>query len=95
MLFTALAFAKAMVMSDVGGFREVAELGAGRLVQPGDPVALAEAIRDLLRDPASRARLAEAARAAAAGPYSWDEIAARHLDLYRTLTAGLATVARL
>ena len=43
-LFTALAFAKAMVMSDVGGFGEVAELGAGRLVPPGDPVALADAI---------------------------------------------------
>ena len=39
----------------------------------------------LLADPAERDRLAAAARAAAAGPYSWDAIARRHLDLYATL----------
>ncbi|MGH2925221.1 MAG: glycosyltransferase family 4 protein, partial [Solirubrobacterales bacterium] len=36
-LFAALAFGKPIVMSDVGGFSEVAALGAGRLVPPGDP----------------------------------------------------------
>jgi glycosyltransferase involved in cell wall biosynthesis len=87
-LFTALAFAKAMVMTDVGGFGEVARLGAGRLVPPEDSEALGGAISALLADPAERDRHAAAAAAAAAGPYSWEEIAARHLDLYRALAAA-------
>lgn len=82
-LFAGLAFGRAMVLSDVGGFRElVADHGAGRLVPPGDPDALAAAISELLADPDERARLEEAARAAAAGPFSWDRIAAQTAAVY-------------
>jgi glycosyltransferase involved in cell wall biosynthesis len=85
-LFAGLAFGKAMVLSDVGGFGELArEHGAGRLVPPGNPEALAAAIGELLADPAERARLGEAAAAAAAGEFSWDRIARRTLDLYEDL----------
>jgi glycosyltransferase involved in cell wall biosynthesis len=84
-LYVALAFAKPVVMSAVGGFREVAELGAGRLVPPGDPGALAAALNDLLADPGARARLSAAAREAAAGPYSWDAVALKTLALYEEL----------
>jgi glycosyltransferase involved in cell wall biosynthesis len=82
-LFAGLAFGKPMILSDVGGFREVVEEhGAGRLVPPGDPAALSAAIAELLADPGGRERLAERARAAAAGPYSWDTIAARTEAVY-------------
>jgi glycosyltransferase involved in cell wall biosynthesis len=88
-LFAGLAFGKPMVLSDVGGFRElVEEHGAGRLVPPGDPAALAEAIGELLADPAERERLAQRARAAAEGPFSWDSIAERTLGVYREVLAG-------
>jgi glycosyltransferase involved in cell wall biosynthesis len=87
-LFTALAFGKPIVMTDVGGFGEVAAHGVGRLVPPEDPGALATALGELLADPAERDRLAAGARAAAAGPYSWDAIAEQHLDLYRQLASG-------
>jgi glycosyltransferase involved in cell wall biosynthesis len=81
-LFAGLAFGKPMVLSDVGGFREVVEEhGAGRLAAP-EPAALAAAIGELLADPAERERLAERARAAAAGPYSWDSVAQRTLAVY-------------
>ena len=83
-LYTALAFGKALVLSAVGGFPEV---GAGRLVPPGDPAALAAALRELLADPAARAVLAAEARAAAAGPYAWDTVAARTRGLYERLLA--------
>src|SRR6185295_6009529 len=59
-LFAGLAFGKAMVLSDVGGFREVVEAhGAGVLVPPEDPDALAAAIGALLSDDGERRRLEE------------------------------------
>jgi glycosyltransferase involved in cell wall biosynthesis len=85
-LFAGLAFGKPMVLSDVGGFGEVArEHGAARLVPPGDPPALGSAIEELLADPAGRRALGERAAAAAAGEFSWDGIAQRTLALYEEL----------
>jgi glycosyltransferase involved in cell wall biosynthesis len=84
-LATALAFGKPVVLTDVGGFTEVAETGAALLVPPDDPDALREALVSLIEDPGARERLARAATAAAAGPYSWDEAARRTLELYRRL----------
>jgi glycosyltransferase involved in cell wall biosynthesis len=84
-LATALAFGKPVVLTDVGGFSEVADTGAALLVPPDDPGALREALSSLIDDPGARERMAAAATAAAAGPYSWDEAARRTLELYRTL----------
>jgi glycosyltransferase involved in cell wall biosynthesis len=84
-LYVALAFAKPILMSAVGGFGEVAEHGAGRLVPAGDPEALAAAVNELLADPDARDRLSGAAARAAAGPYSWDAVAGQTLALYREL----------
>jgi glycosyltransferase involved in cell wall biosynthesis len=81
-LYTALAFGKPLVLSDVGGFGEA---GAGRMVPPGDEAALADALRELLRDAGARSALADAAVHAAAGPFSWDAVAQRTLALYREL----------
>ncbi|MGZ4235190.1 MAG: glycosyltransferase family 4 protein [Solirubrobacteraceae bacterium] len=85
-LATALAFAKPTVLSDVGGFGEVAATGAGVLVAPGDVGSLSAVLGRLLGDEAERSRMAQAARAAAAGPYSWDQAARRTLRLYEELT---------
>ena len=87
-LATALAFATPAVLSDVGGFAEVAATGAARLVPPRDAAALRAALSELLDDPAARERMTAAARAAAAGPYSWSSAAARTLQLYRELNSG-------
>ncbi len=84
-LYTALAFGKPLVLSAVGGFPEVAETGAGRLVAPGNVDELAAALADLIENEPARAELAAAATRAAAGPFSWEESARLHLDLYREL----------
>lgn len=86
-LATALGFGKPTVVSDVGGFSEVAATSAALLVPPGDADALRTALRGLLDDPHARERLGRAAREAAAGPYSWQEAARRTLALYEQLTA--------
>jgi glycosyltransferase involved in cell wall biosynthesis len=82
-LATALAFGKPVVVSDVGGMGEV---GAVRLVAPGDPAALHDALAELVGDPVAREELGRAARQAAAGSYSWDEAARRTVALYRRMT---------
>jgi len=84
-LYASLAFGKPMVLSAVGGFPEVAEQGAARLVPPEDPPALAAELAELVGDEAARTELGEAAARTAAGAYSWDEAARQTLALYREL----------
>ena len=87
-LYTALAFGKAMVLSDVGGFSEIGRVarrgraGAAR----GPATRCARPSRRLRGRPRrARAALEERAAAAAAGPFSWDEIGRRTLALYEEL----------
>jgi glycosyltransferase involved in cell wall biosynthesis len=84
-LFTALAFGKPLLLSDVGGFPEVRSTGAARIVPAGDACALGRALRELLADSEARTVMAARARAAAEGRYSWDTVARTHLDLYEAL----------
>jgi glycosyltransferase involved in cell wall biosynthesis len=84
-LYTALAFGKAIVATEVGGFPEVAAHGALELVPPEDEGSLAMALTGLLTDPTAREKLETGAARAAAGPYSWDAAAEAHLALYSEL----------
>jgi glycosyltransferase involved in cell wall biosynthesis len=84
-LFTALAFGKPLLLSDAGGFPEMAGTGAARIVPAGEAHALAVALRELLADPAALAHMGRCARAAAEGPHSWDAVARAHLELYESL----------
>jgi glycosyltransferase involved in cell wall biosynthesis len=84
-LYAALAFGKPLVLSAVGAFPEVAELGAARLVPPEDRSALATALSELVGSENARAELAAAAARAAAGSYSWDGAARQTLALYEEL----------
>lgn len=87
-LATALAFGKALVVTDIGGFSEIADAGAARLVAPDDPDALGGALAQLVTDPPARERLAAGALAAArpGGPFSWEAAAQATLALYARLT---------
>jgi hypothetical protein len=63
-----------VVASDLPGYRAVLRDGqAGRLTPPGDPVALSDALHDLLQDEEERRRLT-AAGIAAAAELSWARI---------------------
>lgn len=90
-LYTGLAFGKAMVVSEVGGIGEVARTqGVARLVPPGDVGALGRELTALtLGEGAETARDELSARAteAAQGPFAWDGIARQTLALYEELVA--------
>jgi glycosyltransferase involved in cell wall biosynthesis len=84
-LFTALAFGKPVLVSDVGGFAEVAATGAARAVPAGDARALRAALQQLLGDPAERAALARRGAVVGRERYAWEDIARRTLALYARL----------
>jgi glycosyltransferase involved in cell wall biosynthesis len=87
-LATALAFGTPLLLSDVGGFPEVARTGAARCVPAGDADALRRELRGLLGDPDARALMRLRARAAAEGPYSFETAARATLELYESLLAA-------
>jgi len=82
-LLEAMAAGAAVVCSDIPGYRAAAA-GHARLVPPGDPVALAEALTEALGEAATVGRGGSGARAARAHAASWsmDRLAARYVELY-------------
>ncbi|CAN5381898.1 glycosyltransferase family 4 protein [soil metagenome] len=73
-----------VVASRAGALPEVvgADGDCALLVEPGDPEALASAIRDLLDSPDLRARLGSAGRQRALDRYSWTSVAQATVDAY-------------
>jgi SAM-dependent methyltransferase len=60
----------------------------GLLVPPGDEPALAQALVRLLQDKALRDRLAHAAGQTVAEGYTWQSVARRYQDVYRSAVSG-------
>jgi len=54
----------------------------GWLVEPGDPTALAQALRTALADPQRARRMGEAGRRRVEAHFSWDRIAALTMGVY-------------
>lgn len=82
----AMAMGKPLVASDVDGLAEVVGRdGAGVLVPPEDPTALARAISELLAEPQLRRSIGDSGRQRVRQMFSGDLFAERHLQLYRTL----------
>jgi phosphatidyl-myo-inositol alpha-mannosyltransferase len=81
-LTEAFAAATPVLASDIPGYRDVVRDGTdGLLVPVGDPLALAEALRELALAPELRARMANAARERAER-FAWPRVAAEVLDCY-------------
>jgi phosphatidylinositol alpha-mannosyltransferase len=87
-LIEAMAAGTPVVASDLEAFRRVLEEGeAGMLVRVGDSLALADALADLLHDPARRAELS-AAGSRAVLAYDWPHVARRIVDVYEAVAAA-------
>jgi glycosyltransferase involved in cell wall biosynthesis len=88
-LLEAMSYGVPVVASRTGGITDIVEDGTnGILVEPGDPDALAAALERLARDPVLASRLGEAGRRTVEGRFSWDAIAERWEQLYRSLAGG-------
>ncbi len=85
----AMACGVPVIAAAVGGLTDtVLDGGTGLHVPPRDPVALAEAARVLLGDPAMRAAYGAAGARRVRRWYSWDRVAAQTEAVYARLTDG-------
>lgn len=85
-LLEAMASALPVVATKVGDVATALDHGeAGALIPPGNPAALAEAIRNLINQPDLRRTLGHKARVVAADKYSSKKMAASYMTLYDQL----------
>lgn len=85
----AMALARPVVATDIGGSPEIIEHGVtGLLVPVGDPAALASAVSDLLLDPERRWKIGQAARERATNQFEEERIVGKLLAAYRGAGAG-------
>lgn len=81
-LTEAFAASTPVVASDIAGYGDVVRDGVdGTLVAPGDPLAIAEALRRLALEPRRRAQMARAARERAER-FAWPHVAREVADCY-------------
>ncbi len=75
-LADAMAMARPIIATDVGEIPRILQ-GCGRVIRPGSPELLAEAIGELIDDQSAREQLGVAARKRCVEEYSLDALAAR------------------
>ena len=85
-LLEGMAAGLPVVASELPGYREVLPEACGRLVPPGDPLALRAALAELLADPALRAGMG-AAGASAARRFDWAQVGPEIASVYRDALA--------
>ncbi|HVF56894.1 MAG TPA: glycosyltransferase [Pyrinomonadaceae bacterium] len=89
-LFEYMAMGKGIVASRLGQIADVLrDEETALLVEPGDALALKNALERMAASPELRARLGAAARAACVARHTWAHNAGRVLDAYRSLSLGL------
>ena len=88
-LMEAAACGRPLIATDVPGCREIARPGVtGLLVPPDDPVALANAIETLMKDPDMRLRFGRAGRQLVVDEFSSKRVAQEIVALYARLLDG-------
>lgn len=82
----AAAFGVPAVVTNVGAISEfVSDRITGRIVPPGDPASLAEAILDVCVHGATAAEMGRRSREILMERYSWSAVSRLHLQVYRSL----------
>ena len=82
----AMAAGIPIVLTDISSFRETIEDGvSGKLVPPKNPIALAEAIKEMIDDPVKAVRIGEAAQRRVKKEFTIEKTAEAYEQLYRKL----------
>lgn len=89
-LLEAMAAGLPSIASDVGGISSQIDRNAIRLVQPGDPKALAEAILEIWKNDRLRENLGRQGSLFVSEHFTWDRVVDRILEVYRGIcTSGI------
>jgi glycosyltransferase involved in cell wall biosynthesis len=84
-LIEAMGYGKLVIATSAGGIVDiVAESDTGLLVPPGEPEALADAIRRAMDNPSQMAEIAARGSAFAERAFGWDAIVSGLSDVYRS-----------
>jgi PEP-CTERM/exosortase A-associated glycosyltransferase len=85
----AMAMGKAVIASNVGGLRElIHDHDTGLLFPAGDPDALAQVLREVVRDAALRAKLGAMGLTTVRQQREWTQLVRIHADTYARLLNG-------
>ncbi len=87
-LLEAMAAGLPSIASDVGGISTQIDKSAIRLVQPGDPKALAEAILEIWKDDRLRENLSHQGSLFVSEHFAWDRVVDRIAEVYRGICAS-------
>lgn len=82
-LLEALASGTPCIGSEVGGIPDVINNDVGKLIPPNDPIALKNALSEILNDEDKWKSMSEKARQTAEDIFDWDQIAAKIIDSYQ------------
>jgi len=94
-LLLAYRFAQPVVVTDVGALTESVDEGKnGFIVPPADPVALAQALTNVLADPALRKKMGEHSRRLAETRFGWPQAAQQTLQVYELARSYRASLRR-
>jgi glycosyltransferase involved in cell wall biosynthesis len=95
-LLEASATGRPLVATDVPGCRDVVDHGVtGLLVEPRDPVGLADAIEELLRDPERRREMGLQGRRRVETQFSRSDVQSATLELYDRMLESVESARRL
>ena len=88
-MLEAMAYGVPVVTTSSCGIPDVITDGVdGVMVAPGDPAGLADALRDLVEDPARAERIGAAGRDRVLGAFTWDHVVERMAPVLDDLAAG-------
>lgn len=88
-LYESMSCGVPVIVTDLHGQSEpVAESRCGLIVPPDDPVALAAAVAEMVRQPEAARAMGQRGRAAVLERYSWDAAAGRTADVLRGVVNG-------
>jgi glycosyltransferase involved in cell wall biosynthesis len=91
-LLEAAACGRPVVTTDMPGCREIVEDGVtGLIVPPGDPLALADALEQLISDPIRRGRMGSAARQQAIQKFTVQQVNTATLAIYSKVLGKAVT----
>jgi rhamnosyl/mannosyltransferase len=80
-LLEAMACGKHVITTSIPGVSEVASIGGGHIVEPKNPVALADAIKESKKIDVDKYKLHQKIESR----FSWDKIVGKYLSIYKEL----------